>query len=81
MSMSRQARGRILCKFYRCDGAVFDVDSRAKETRGYQVQVRACWQQLTREWKSTQVTHVQTLCSGGTKIVSSKDIDSSAVRG
>ena len=34
-------------KLYRCDGAVLDIKSTAKETI-----VRACWQSSTQEWRS-----------------------------
>ena len=34
-------------KLYRCDGAVLDIKSKAKETI-----VRACWQSSTQEWRS-----------------------------
>ena len=35
-------------KLYRCDGAAFDVDSKAKGTRGCQALVGACWQSSTK---------------------------------
>ena len=34
-------------KLYRCDGAVLDIKSKAKETI-----VRPCWQSSTQEWRS-----------------------------
>ena len=34
-------------KLYRCDGAILDIKSKAKETI-----VRACWQSSTQEWRS-----------------------------
>ena len=34
-------------KLYRCDGAVLDIKSKAKETI-----VSACWQSSTQEWRS-----------------------------
>ena len=66
-------------KLYRCDGAVFDVKSKAKETRGCRALVRACWQSSTQEWKATEVSYEHTLCCGGTKNASPRALWAEAV--
>ena len=61
-------------KLYRCDGAVFDVKSKAKKL------VRACWQSSTQEWKVTDVCYEHTLCSGGTKNASLRALRAEAAK-
>ena len=67
-------------KLYRCDGAVFDVKCKAKEIRGCQALVRACWQSSTQEWKITEVSYEHTLCSGGTKNASPRALRAEAAK-
>ena len=67
-------------KLYRCDGAVFDVKSKAKETRGCQALVRACWQSSTQAWKVTVVSYDPTLRSGGAKNASPRALRAEATK-
>ena len=67
-------------KLYRCDGTVFDVKNKAKETQGCQALVRACWQSSTQEWKVTKVSYEHTLCSGGTKNASPRALRAEAAK-
>ena len=61
-------------KLYRCDGAVLDIKSKAKETI-----VRAYWQSSTQEWRS--LTNIPgTLCSGGTKNASPRALRAEAAK-
>ena len=72
----RGSRGKL----YRCDGAVFDVKSKAKKSRDCQALVRACWQSSTQEWKVTEVSYEHTLCSGGTKNASPRVLRAEAAK-
>ena len=69
--LTRALEDLVQKSFYRRDDAVFDVDSKAKATRGCQALVRACWQSSTEEENVTHVSYEHMLCCGSTKNASS----------